>query len=233
LLVHRTNRTHRTDAMPGWGPAPGWGQSFPGWSPLLDHSPLPLRAANSIARWWWPILALTGFAAVTGLVLSHDHPAPGLSTRGLVTIALAALVVVLLTLHRAAGTGPLARAVAEYTVVAVLAGLLVANLGGLTQQLSNPTGPAAKTEARQAAPTTPNLEADQDRPGVLRVAAAVARAVTKTIRAVTGAAGWLVDLWRQADAKTDRRPNRSSPTTKSQAIPPSPALASTSTRRPL
>jgi hypothetical protein len=230
--VHRTSRTRHPTTMPGWGPAPGWGQSFPGWSPLVDHGPLPLRAASAVARWWWPILALAGFAAVAGLVLANDHPAPGLSTRGLVSITLAALVVVLLTLHRAAGPGPLARAVAEYAVVAVLAGLLVADLGGLTQQVSNPATPAAKTEARQAARATPNLEADQDRPGVLRVAAAVARAVTKAIRAVTGAAGWLVDLWRQADAKTDR-PTRSSITTKDQAMPRSRAATATSTRRPL
>jgi hypothetical protein len=131
--VHRTSRTHHPNALPGWGPAPGWGQPFPGWSPLMDNGPLPLRAANSVARWWWPILALAGFGAVAGLVLGHDHPSPGLSTRGLVTITLAALVVVLLTLHRAAGPAPLARAVAEYAVVAVLAGLLVADLGSLDQ----------------------------------------------------------------------------------------------------
>jgi hypothetical protein len=182
-----------------------------------------------VARWWWPILALAGFGAVTGLVLGHDHPAPGLSTRGLVTIALAALMVVLLTIHRAAGPGPLARAVAEYAVVAVLAGLLAAEVGGVAQP-SNPATPAAKTEAGQAARATPNLEAGQDRPAVLRVAAAVARAVTKTIRAVTGAARWVVDLWRQAGQQTER-PSRSSPTTKGQAIPRSPTGASTSTRR--
>ena len=90
-LAHHT-RTRHADAVPGWGPAPGWGQSFPGWSPLVDHGSLPLRAANALARWWWPILTLAGFATVTGLVLDHDHPTPGLSTRGLVTIALAALV---------------------------------------------------------------------------------------------------------------------------------------------
>jgi peptidoglycan/LPS O-acetylase OafA/YrhL len=123
---------------------PGWGQAFPGWSPLVDHGPLPLRAANSIARWWWPILALAGFGAVAGLVLGHDQPAPDLSTRGLVTLALAALVVVLLTLHRAAGPGPLTRAVAEYAVVALLAGLLVADVG---QPPSNPATPAAKSGA--------------------------------------------------------------------------------------
>src|SRR4029453_9089059 len=129
-LVHRTNRTRHPDAMPGWGPAPGWGQPFPGWSPLVDHGPLPLRAANSIARWWWPILALAGFRTVAGPLLRHDDSAPGLSARGLVAIALAALVVVLLTLPRAAGPGPLARAVAEYAIVAVLAGLLVTDVGG-------------------------------------------------------------------------------------------------------
>jgi hypothetical protein len=230
--VHRNSPTRHPTTMPGWGPTPGWGQSFPGWSPLVDHGPLPLRAASSAARWWWPILALASFAAVAGLVLAHDHPAPGLSTRGLVSITLAALVLVLLTIHRAAGPGPLTRALAEYAVVAVLAGLLVADLGGLTQQLSNPATPAAKTEARQAARATPNLKVDQDRPGVLRVAAAVARAVTKAIRAVTGAAGWLVDLWRQADQQTDHA-NRSSATSNGQAMLRSPAATATSTRRPL
>jgi hypothetical protein len=228
-LVHRTYRTRHADAMPGWGPAPGWGQPFPGWRPLVDHGPLPLRAASSVARWWWPILALAGFGAVAGLALGHDHPAPGLSSRGLVTIVLAALVVVLLTIHRAAGPGPLTRAVAEYAVVAVLAGLLVADVGGIAQP-SDPATPAAKAEARQAARAKPNLEAGQDRPGVLRVAAAVARAVTKVIRAVSGAAGWLLDLWRQAD-----QPSRSPSTTTrdGEAMPRSPAAGSTSTRRPL
>jgi hypothetical protein len=228
--VHRSYRTRHPDAMPGWGPASGWGQSFPGWSPLIDDGPLPLRVAGSVARWWWPILALTGFAAVAGLVLAHDRASPGLSTRGLITITLAALVVVLLTLHRAAGPGPLARTVAEYAVVAVLAGLLVADVGGVDQPPPNPAGSSAKTEARQVDRAKANLEAGQDRPGVLRVAAAVARAVTKTIRAVTGAASWLVDLWHQADQQTDR-PSRSSATTKGQAMPRSPAAAATSTRR--
>jgi len=174
-----------------------------------DDGPLALRAANSIAR-WWPILALAGFGGVAGLVLGHDHPAPGLSIRGLVTIALAALVVVLLTIHRAAGPWPLTRALAEYAVVAVLAGLLVADVGWVDQRPSKPATPAAKAEAGQAARAKPNLEAGQDRPGVLRVATGVARAVSKAIQAVTGAAGWLVDLWRRADQQTDRRSSRSS-----------------------
>ena len=221
--MHRTNRIRHPNSLPGWGPAPGWGQPFPGWNPLVDHGSLPLRAASSVARWCWPILALAGFAAVAGLVLGHN-PGPGLSTRGLVTIALAALVVVL-TIHRAAGPGPLTRAVAEYAVVAVLAGLLVADVGGVDRPPADPATPAAKAEAGQAARATPNVEAGQDRPGVLRVAAAVARAVTKAIRAVTGAAGWLVDLWRRADQQTDR-PGRSPSTTTAtgEAMPPPPLL---------
>jgi hypothetical protein len=230
--VYRSHRTRHDDALPGWGPAPGWGQSFPGWSPLVDHGPLPLRAASAVARWWWPILALAGFGTVVVLVLAHDHPAPGLSTRGLVTLALAALVVVMLTVRRAAGPGPLARAQAEYAVVAVLAGLLVADVGGLDQPPSNPTGSAATAGAGQAARAKPNLEAGQDRPGLLRVAADVARAVTKAIRAVTGAAGWLVDLWRRAGEQTDRRGRSASTTTPTgEAMAPSLAAGSTSTRR--
>ena len=231
--MHRTSRIRHPSALPGWGPAPGWGQSFPGWSPLVDNGPLPLRAASSIARWWWPILVLAAFGAVAGLVLGHDHPGPGLTTRGLVSITLAALVVVLLTLHRAAGPWPLTRAMAEYAVVAVLAGLLVTDLGGVPQPLADPANPAAKPEAQQATRATPNLEAGQDQPGVLRVATGVARAVTKAIRAVIGAARWLVDLWRQADQQADRHPSRSpsTTTTTGQAIPRSPAAASTSTRR--
>jgi hypothetical protein len=224
--VHRSNyRTRHANTVPSWGPAPGWDQPLPGWTPLLDHGPLPLRAAGSVARWWWPTLAVAGFLAVAVYVTGHD---PGLSQRGLLTIALAALVVVLLTIHRTAGPSRLARAAAEYTVVALLAAMLALAAGGNQQ----PATPAAKGEPKQAATTNPKVETRDDRPGVLRVAAGIIRAVAKAIRAVTGAARWVADLWRQADAKTDH-PNRSSPTNSptAQAMPPSPALASTSSRR--
>jgi hypothetical protein len=141
------------------------------------------------------------------------------------------LVVVLLSVHRAAGPARLARASAEYAVVAVLTALLVL-VGGLDQPLSNPTGSSAKNEAQQAGTSKPNLRAGDDQPGVLRAAAAVTRAVTKAIRAVTGAVGWLVDLWRQAEAKTDHSGDSPATTTpKGEAMPPAPALASTLTRR--
>ena len=222
--MNRSNyRSRHANTVPNWGPTPGWDQPLPGWTPLLDHGPLPLRAAGSVARWWWPTLAVVGFLAVVVYVTGHD---PGLSQRGLLTIALAALVVVLLTIHRSAGPSRLARATAEYTAVALLTALLTLTAAG-AQQLATP---AAKDDANQAA--TARADASQDRPWVLRVAAGVIRAVTKAIRAVTGAARWVADLWRQADAKTDH-PGRSPSTTtpKAEAMAPSPALASTSTRR--
>jgi hypothetical protein len=220
-IVHRSYRTRHANIVPSWGPAPGWDQPLPGWTPLVDHGSLHQRAAGSVARWWWPTIAVAGFFAVAVYVTGHD---PSLSQRGLVTIALAALVVVLLTIHRTAGPSCLARAAAEYTAVALLAALLTLTAAGAQQ----PTTPTANGEAKQAA----SVEASQDRPWAIRVAAGVIRAVTRAVRAVTGAAGWLVDLWRQADAKTDR-PSRSPSTTtlEAGALPPSPTLASTSIRR--
>ena len=227
-MHHSHYRSRQASGVPDWEPAPGWGQPLPGWSPLVDHGPLPRRAATSVARWWWPTLALAGFGAVAGFVLGHDHPSPGLSQRGLLTIALAALVVVLLTIHRTTGPGALARATAEYTVAALLAALLTL-AGGLDQQ---PANPATNADAKHAAKT--KAKAGEDRPGILRVAAAMTRTLTRVIRAVTGAAGWLVDLWRQADQQTDHpRHSPSTTTPKGEAMSPSPALASASTRRPL
>jgi peptidoglycan/LPS O-acetylase OafA/YrhL len=94
-----------------------------------------------LGRWWWPILTVAGFLAVVVQVLDHDDPAPGLAGPALVTIALAAAVVALLTIHRRYGPGPLARAVAEYTVVALLATLLAAPGIGLDQPQPTPPSP--------------------------------------------------------------------------------------------
>jgi hypothetical protein len=117
-------------------PRIGWGQppanwvppQMPAWAPLVDPGPHPLQTARSIGRWLWPTVAVTGFLAVTGFVLGHDDPAPGLSRRGLLTIALAAVVVVLLTIHRRYGAWSLARALVEYAVVFLLA-ILIATTG--------------------------------------------------------------------------------------------------------
>jgi hypothetical protein len=99
--------------------------------------------ARSVGRWLWPTVAVAGFLAVAGFVLGHDDPTPGLSGRSLLTVALAAAVVVLLTLHRRYGPRPLARALAEYAVVFLLA-VLVATTG---VPLDQPAAPATQTSA--------------------------------------------------------------------------------------
>jgi hypothetical protein len=116
-------------ARNGWSQPPGWGPPHQaGWTPLVDHGPLPLHTARSVGRWLWFTLAVAGFLLVTAFTLAHDDPTPGLSLRGLCTIALAAAVVVLLTIRRTTGPGPLTRAMFEYAVVFLLA-VLVATTG--------------------------------------------------------------------------------------------------------
>ena len=182
----------------GWGQPPaGWGlPHLPGWAPLVDPDPRPLQAARSVGRWFWPTMAISSFLAVVAYTFAHDDPDPGLSHRGLLTIALSALVVILLTIHRRHGPGPLARAMAEYTVVALLAGLLAAG-GGIDQRPADQATPAKADQAKARSAATPKTEtaAGDDRPAVIRVGA-------KVVRAVTGAVGWLVDLWHQADPNT-------------------------------
>jgi hypothetical protein len=176
----------------GWGqPPPGWGQShFPGWAPLVDPGPRPLQAARSLGRWWWPTLTVAGFLAVLAYVVDHDPSTPGLSSRGLLTVALAATVVALLTIHRRYGPRWLARAVAEYATVALLAALLVAPAGTVEHRpVDHPDSGQARAQA----------VAGQDQPAVIRAVTKVARAGAKLVRGVTGAVRWLVELWHRAD----------------------------------
>ena len=127
------------NARNGWSQPSGWGAGHQtGWAPLVDHGPLPLQTARSVGRWLWFTAAVAGFLLVTAFALAHDDPTPGLSLRGLLTIALAAAVVVLLTIRRTAGPGPLTRALFEYTVVFLLA-VLVATTGIPLDQ-APPTG---------------------------------------------------------------------------------------------
>ena len=188
----------------GWGQPAGWGQpTLPGWAPLIDDGPLP-HTARSVGRWLWPTLATTGFLTLAGFALRHDDPAPGLSVRGLVTIALAGLVVILLTIRRAAGPGPLARALLEYGVVFLLA-VLVATAGVPVDQ------PAATDNKTATA-------ADQ-RPAL--------------VKTLDGFRDWLSE-WRQwAHTQTNRRAQSASTTLDPRRHPdPSPTLASPSTRSP-
>jgi hypothetical protein len=204
----------RTTRPLGWGQAPGWGQPFPGWSPLVDPNPLPFQAARSLSRWWWPTVAVAGFLAVVAWVLGREDRAEGLSERGLLTIALAAAVVILLSVHRRSGRGPLARALFEYTAVALLAALLAASAAsGVDKQVAN-NAAGGKTKAQAQA----RADASKDQPAVIQAVTKVMRAGAKVVRAVTGAARalagairWLIDLWRQADQQAKPKATASLP----------------------
>ena len=163
----------------GWGQPPtGWGPPthMPGWAPLIDPGPAPLHAVRSVGRWLWPTVAVTGFLALTGFVLSHDDPAPGLSRRSLLTIALAALVVVLLTIHRRYGAWPLTRALVEYAVVFLLT-VLIATIG------LDPSQPPADAEQASAA--------RGQRPALIKV--------------IDGFGDWLSEWRAWVHKETDRR----------------------------
>jgi hypothetical protein len=191
----------------GWGHTPGWAQAFPGWTALDDPGPLPLQAASSLARWWWPISAIVGFLAVVAYVSTHD-PQPGLSNRSWVTVLLAAVVVVLLTVHRAGRGGPprapLARAVVEYAVVALLAVLLT------TAGTGQPPAKRAEHEAGRRQST--ERPADRHQPAEHADTGAADRR-PGIVRVVTGVGDWLAGLWRDAGEQADRRPPPTSTTT--------------------
>jgi hypothetical protein len=114
--------------------------------------------------------------AVVGLVVLVVGWLLGLTSsgRGWLTIALAWLVVLLLGAHRASGAGWLARVVAEYTVVAVLA-VLLATTASVGTPPPQPTPPG---------------HPDQGRPVV--------------IQAVVGVRDWLAAWWRWADQQANR-----------------------------
>jgi hypothetical protein len=166
-----------------------------------------LRAAGPVGRWWWPISALAGFLAVVGYVSSHDGR-PGLSDRSWLTVILAAAVAVLLSVHRA-GRGrppraPLARALAEYAVVALLAALLV------TAGAEQPPAGGPKGEAGRRRPST-ERPADRHPPAEHTDAGADRR--PGIVRVVTGVGDWLTELWRDAGEQADRRTPPTSTTT--------------------
>jgi hypothetical protein len=211
----------------GWGhPAPGWAQAFPGWDPLPDAGPLPFRAARSLARWWWPLSAIFGFLLLVGYTLAHD-PDPGLSNRGWLTVVLAAVVVATLSVRRTRGVGraPLARALGEYAVVALLAVLLAT--AGSQQPIPAPddaAGPQPPIE--QPAQRRPLAGPDRQE-AAERAGAAVDRR-PGIVRVVTGTWGWLAELWHTAGELADRRsppPSTTTPEPTARALP-APALPS-------
>ena len=143
--------------------------------PLLDWDDRPLPPRFELRRFIWPAVTGLGYLTVLGYVLGHDDPQPGLSDRGWLTLFLAALLLVLLSVHRARGPRPLARALAEYAVVALLAVLLATASAG--------SQPPAKHPSKASA-------AGQHRPTVERV--------------LTGMGDWLGRWRRWANQEANR-----------------------------
>ena len=159
----------------------------------LGWPPPPLVADRR--RWGWLATTVIGFLSLLIWVFRHER-GPGLSDRGWATITLAALLLVLLSVHRAHGGRALLRAAAEYAVVAALAVLLALTTTGSLGHHAPATPPVQAGHASQQ-PTPPrhnaragDARAAQDRPGV--------------VRAVVGVRDWLVGLWRQATQQADR-----------------------------
>jgi len=135
----------------------------------------------------WLVLMGAGFLTVLSWVLTHDKAAgAGLSVRSWLALALAALVVVLLSAYRTAGARLLLRAIAEYTAVAVLAVLLATTTARAPQPAHQP-GKARANAAGQLCPAV-----------------------------VRGLAGGLCDrldqAWQQANRKTSQRSTPSTTT---------------------
>jgi hypothetical protein len=121
--------------------------------PARGH--LRRHPATRRTRWLWLVPLAGGLAAVLGWVVAHD-PGPGLALSGLgwFTVALAALLAVLLSIHR--GAGRLLRAAAEYVVVALLAVLLVTTSAQHTPPPA--THPASRADAAaRAADACPSI----------------------------------------------------------------------------
>jgi hypothetical protein len=169
----------------------------------------PPSLAEVRARWlWWLCLAVAsvGVLALVALVLSHDDPRqPGLSDRGWGTLAAAALLLVLLSIHHRRGVGRLVRAIAEYAVVALLAVLLTLTALPATDQPAGKQSAAKRPAAKQAAG---------------KQAGTAAKGAGDGCPPVRQVPAWLACLWRQANPP-DPKP------TKGHAMPLSPAPLST------
>ena len=162
-----------------------------------DWPPPPLSAVR--ARWllWLSLAAISvAVLALISFVVDHDDPRePGLSERSWLTLALAAVLLVLLRLHHRYGAWPLVRAIAEYAVVALLAVLLTITALPVADQPAGKQSAAKQAAARQAGPAA--KAAGGGCPAVLRVAA------------------WLACLWRQANPPT--KPTKGHATARSPA----------------
>ena len=126
----------------------GGGYLDRGWPP-----PSLMEVRARWLAWLWRLALAGGFLALASYVVSHDDPRhPGLTDRSWLTLTLAAALVGLLSLHRLAGVVPLLRALAEYSVVALLVVLLGTGPGAFAPAATHPTGrPSGQASSRARA----------------------------------------------------------------------------------
>jgi hypothetical protein len=149
----------------------------------------------------WLLAVGVGFVVLVAAVAGHDDPRPGLSDRSWLTLGLAAALVGLLGVHHLAGVVPLLRALAEYSVVALLVVLLATGPGAFApaaKKAAHPPGRAGTTaRARTGQGAATAKKAAHDCPPVRQVPA------------------WVACLWRQAQDAHQPTPKPLSP-----AVPP-------------
>ena len=125
---------------------------------------------------------VASFVVLVAVVGGRDDPAPGLSSRGLAILTLAAVALTILTIRRQGGPWALTRALAEYAVIVLLVGLLVTPAAAAS---------ADRTPATSTRPPAATQEAASLPPGISHI---------------VGAGRWLAELWDRAEAMTDPPP---------------------------
>ncbi len=123
------------------------------WPPMTDRSRGGARRGRGRGRGAWLITLLAGFGVAVGWVEEGD-PGPGLSLsdRGLLVVALAAVVALVLAAHHSGGAKHLLRTVAEFAVVAVLAVLLATGTTAAPPAAKPTHGTAHGTATAQPSP---------------------------------------------------------------------------------
>jgi hypothetical protein len=162
-----------------------------------DWPPPPLREVRRRwLRWLCLIAASLGMLALVTFVISHDDPSqPGLSDRAWLTLAAAALLLVLLAVHHRLGALALLRALTEYAVVALLAVLLTLTALPATEPAANtPAAGRAPAQQQAANPGRPPSRLPANRPP-----AAPADRAGDGCPPVKRVPAWLACLWRQAN----------------------------------
>jgi hypothetical protein len=175
---------------------------LPGWGPLTEP-PRRLHPAGAVLRWWWPTTTVAGFLGLVAVVGDRDHPAPGLSMRGLVILILAAAALTILTIRRRFGPWALTRALAEYAVLVLLVALLATPTPEQAPATSTRSPAATQQAAKQGTASLP--------PGISQIVGAGRR--------LANAGHWLLDLWRRADHQTTPQSAPTNPEPNHQARP--------------